>query len=437
MPTLMKPNEKIKLAERLVNHVKNDKKYYMFNAKSKAIDTLLLFAMSELYVDARNWHNLDYDYYPEFADSAYTLVYNALTSEYPYSGFDEYCKQMESLDAPYTRWHYSNDNAVTKMTRVLQYFKIYIDFPFIEQLVKAGIYLFLNSNVEYRWTLNTDISTLMKRNFNPAGKSLKEITKLPSYVLSSNTIRNVRDLKTWNELRIAVQKYIKSKEDWEAFSMFTEHHPGGWGQIIKKAKSLLNSGYYTLSGLINYLHRVDLYQAVGLDDAMQLLTDYISMCKQCDVKPDINTNSLKREHDVLQRNFWTLKAIARDEEFMALAEGFKKFEYSDDEFMIIAPKSASDVINEGVNQRNCVGAYVNRVIDGQTVILFLRRKDNPEKSLVTIEISPETYSVRQHLMARNDHVTSVKILNFIEKWQEKIREGMPSEEELDALPWGA
>jgi hypothetical protein len=105
--------------------------------------------------------------------------------------------------------------------------------------------------------------------------------------------------------------------------------------------------------------------------------------------------------------------------------------------MIIAPKSASDVINEGVNQRNCVGAYVNRVIDGQTVILFLRRKDNPEKSLVTIEISPETYSVRQHLMARNDHVTSVKILNFIEKWQEKIREGMPSEEELDALPWGA
>ena len=39
-----------------------------------------------------------------------------------------------------------------------------------------------------------------------------------------------------------------------------------------------------------------------------------------------------------------------------------------------------------MNQNNCVASYIDRVIDGNCHILFLRKKDHPKESLVTIEI---------------------------------------------------
>jgi hypothetical protein len=39
-----------------------------------------------------------------------------------------------------------------------------------------------------------------------------------------------------------------------------------------------------------------------------------------------------------------------------------------------------------VSQNNCVASYIEAVIDGKCHILFLRKKDSLDKSLVTIEI---------------------------------------------------
>lgn len=35
---------------------------------------------------------------------------------------------------------------------------------------------------------------------------------------------------------------------------------------------------------------------------------------------------------------------------------------------------------------NCVGSYINKIIDGKTQIVFLRRFNKPKESLVTVEI---------------------------------------------------
>lgn len=37
-------------------------------------------------------------------------------------------------------------------------------------------------------------------------------------------------------------------------------------------------------------------------------------------------------------------------------------------------------------QNNCVASYIDRVIDGECHILFLRKKNKPNESLVTIEV---------------------------------------------------
>lgn len=50
------------------------------------------------------------------------------------------------------------------------------------------------------------------------------------------------------------------------------------------------------------------------------------------------------------------------------------------------PNSTQDIKDESVSQNNCVASYIDKVIDGECHILFLRKKDNPSQSLITIEI---------------------------------------------------
>ena len=45
--------------------------------------------------------------------------------------------------------------------------------------------------------------------------------------------------------------------------------------------------------------------------------------------------------------------------------------------------------DEAIAQSNCLRSYTNRVIDGSSKIYFLRKKNYPDQSLVTIEVSPE------------------------------------------------
>ena len=61
-----------------------------------------------------------------------------------------------------------------------------------------------------------------------------------------------------------------------------------------------------------------------------------------------------------------------------------EFDYKN--WTIIYPKSTQDIKDEAVQQNNCVASYIDKVIDGQCHILFLRHKDNKNKSIVTIEV---------------------------------------------------
>lgn len=61
-------------------------------------------------------------------------------------------------------------------------------------------------------------------------------------------------------------------------------------------------------------------------------------------------------------------------------------EYSDDRYVIFSPRSKLEFCEEALQQNNCVMEYINEVISHETKILFLRRKSQPYKSFITIEI---------------------------------------------------
>ena len=55
-------------------------------------------------------------------------------------------------------------------------------------------------------------------------------------------------------------------------------------------------------------------------------------------------------------------------------------------YIIVAPKTPKDMIDEGQMQSNCVASYIDRVANGHTMIFFMRLRKDPERSLVTIEV---------------------------------------------------
>ena len=52
----------------------------------------------------------------------------------------------------------------------------------------------------------------------------------------------------------------------------------------------------------------------------------------------------------------------------------------------MCPKCTQDIKDEAVMQNNCVASYIDKVINGECQILFLRKQSSPEQSLVTIEV---------------------------------------------------
>ena len=111
------------------------------------------------------------------------------------------------------------------------------------------------------------------------------------------------------------------------------------------------------------------------------------------------------------------------------------FEYGG--LVIIVPESADAIVAEGNSLCHCVGGYAARHMAGKLDILFLRKSNQPDKSLVTIEMAPRKSSkdavhMRQIHGYRNDAGTqpaSKKYAWFIDVWKEWMIAGSPRDKQ--------
>ena len=72
----------------------------------------------------------------------------------------------------------------------------------------------------------------------------------------------------------------------------------------------------------------------------------------------------------------------------------KDLEWEDFGFTFISPKTPRDIINEGQNMHNCVGGYINNVLNGHCIIMFMRLSNSPNESYITLEIDKYLHVVQ-------------------------------------------
>lgn len=148
--------------------------------------------------------------------------------------------------------------------------------------------------------------------------------------------------------------------------------------------TLIKQYGYTAKSLFLYLDRMATFEALQPTETLELLRDTVQMCHAISPKYDKYPRYLKTTHDIVRRNYDRMKQAFDAEQFALRVK--PEMENTIDKYMFIYPKTPQDIKDEAVQQNNCVASYIDRVVRGQCDIVFMRRKDSPERSLVTLEV---------------------------------------------------
>ena len=94
-------------------------------------------------------------------------------------------------------------------------------------------------------------------------------------------------------------------------------------------------------------------------------------------------------------------------------------EYLESDYIIILPKRVVDIIQEGQAMHNCVGSYIQKVVNKRSLIFFIRKKDDPEHSFITAEYAYNR--LNQIFYKNNRSVSDKEILDIAKNFCERLK----------------
>lgn len=95
-------------------------------------------------------------------------------------------------------------------------------------------------------------------------------------------------------------------------------------------------------------------------------------------------------------------------------------QYENEDFIVIVPKTQEEYKEEAQNQNNCVyRLYMEQVAEGNTHVVFIRRKNSPNKSYITCEVD-NANRIQQYLKSCNEQVSNENAIRFKEEYQKYL-----------------
>lgn len=311
----------------------------------------------------------------------------------------------------------------------------YLMAPYLETLIKAG-YTFAESFLGYGCTISYMLGL--------EGESMRVPCKWEkSYIDALNRLCQIgTDPKSIFKMSPILFKALKEEKDiliWDEFRKLDKRLSNPMavkrlvGMELKKDHvkyicEILKKEYHektviSVDALQKYLERVNVYEAIEMDEALPLIRDYIVSCLNIDKKPIFTGDSLKREHDVTVRMNRDFRNEAYSSKIVTVGHKLEKYGYQEDTFFIRPIKDYDDLNDESMQQGNCLSAvYPARIANERSYIFVMREKKTPEKSLATVELWPEAgkFCLGQHLLSHNRPITNKSQLSFIKRWLKHI-----------------
>lgn len=337
--------------------------------------------------------------------------------DYPYSGIDDISEKVAEIinncqDISWKSYYKLSSFQANYMSE-------YPKARYLEQVFKACPSL-LESCLENSYNF-IEIKKYFRN-----GKTVSEITRMPNWLWKKTQCYGA---EVMDQIRIWYNQSLKQGNPLTEhdIDLIKEMFPSFYKPTIQKMRGIIRNAVdengkqlFTTQKLVNYLKRIDTYQAIYPGEGIMLLFDYVTMCKQMRIVPITDSNSLKREHDVTARiyNGWKREQFTKEqtEKFVKVHEKLSKYAYSDNRLVVVVPKTPQDLVNEGRGNRNCVASYVDSYAKGKSEIFFIRKKDDPEKSYITIETYGNGENLSQAFYASNQPINNANDMDFITKW---------------------
>lgn len=318
-----------------------------------------------------------------------------------------------------TPWAYSQLEAfsdIASFSGVATFLSAYIKRPKIEHLIKMKLYCLVSGIIYGGYSY----SALQAINFN--GENMRAILGIdrPYFPLLRELDPSIDQLHLIRQLLQADHKPSTEQIKWFIANRISN---------ADAAKGLL--AHMSVHKLQRYverqfapddeavLSRVDYH---SMNAVITDYHDYLRMCKelQYDVKNSfvLFPHMLKDAHDSAAK---TLRDRHTAEQEKAIADSFdewqKRYQYQSKELMMIPPHSAKEIADEGAALHHCVRHYVKKVAEKESVILFVRNVDEPDKSLCTVEVR-DGQVVQTRGFDNEDPPAKIKA--FIERWKRQV-----------------
>ena len=212
-------------------------------------------------------------------------------------------------------------------------------------------------------------------------------------------------------LKSGVDSYSSALErSWNNRGFYEDIELKGFLQLLEEPHCL------NLRRLIEYIFFDSYAQGINRIDSTFWKTyeDYLSMQIKIFGKVRVKyPRSLKTEHDIIALKVNIAEIVAKCENFEARSKEIEELEYDGTNYCIVVPNTPQQIADEGINLSHCVGGYIDRIINGDCHILFLRKTRTPDQSLVTLQLC--SGRVNQAEGNHRRHITEEE-RKFLKKW---------------------
>lgn len=169
--------------------------------------------------------------------------------------------------------------------------------------------------------------------------------------------------------------------------------------------------YYLSRGLYAFSERSAIHQ----------IQQYFRLCEALEEKPQ--KEDFYRSFINAKRTYQMRKA---EIDATALARNYNRkreaLTFENDDFVVVIPQTTADFKAEADEQHNCVySMYLDKVIKGETYVVFIRSKSNPSASLITCEVN-RSGEIWQYLTRFNNRPTDEAQIAFKHQYQAHLRE---------------
>lgn len=313
-------------------------------------------------------------------------VMNSYHAYIPEEMLKRYAPYINQRDVPYTDMY--------------SFLVLYRKYPGIEYLIKGGYSTMISSS----------------RYLNMNGRNFEQIFKCD---------------KKWAEflkgkspmyLQICRSKNIRTEEEAEKmFELLKENSGIGYGgnsyRFLLRAprRQMLYALDLPRDRRGDYLYYLKLADWLGypMNEMRYLCPDDLMAAHQEAWRLKVRIQEEERKERIKKEDQEKEKHNSEMEE---QAKKLEKFSFEDGNLLIRPARNYQELRKESEVLNHCVRTYFERVCKGWTAIFFIRKKEEPEKPYVTLELKKNRVI---QCRAKNNAVPDEEVVEFVKRWKEK------------------